>query len=210
MKQTIPFEDEQAREKKKRDTLVCTPKPAPARVVVMQTSLESVDEWIGGISGAALAGGIPLQLCLSWPADALAALVRPSITHIRASIDDFPGQFPTRWRIGMTSMLLSVLAVRPFTDGTWTTSVQPGNPYGDSVNATYPELAVLVAALSAGPVAIGDGIGLTNASLVASTCMSDGLLLRPSTGATFLDGQVCAIVWRALYTRIQYPSSPQM
>ena len=80
--------------------------------------------------------------------------------------------------------------MRPFTDGVWTTAVQPGNPYGDAVNASYPELAVLVAALSAGPVAIGDGLGLTNASLVAATCMADGRLLRPSAGATFLDGQV--------------------
>lgn len=149
-----------------------------------------MDAWIDGVAGAAFAGGIPLQLCLSWPADALAALTRPAITHIRASIDDFPGQFPTRWRIGMTSMLLSALAVRPFTDGMWTTAVQPGNPYGDAVNASYPELAVLVAALSAGPVAIGDGLGLTNVSLITASCMADGRLLRPSSGATFLDGQV--------------------
>jgi hypothetical protein len=42
-----------------------------------------------------------------------------------------------------------------------------------------PELQALVAALSAGPIAPGDGIGDTDVDLVLRTCRSDGILLKP-------------------------------
>lgn len=42
-----------------------------------------------------------------------------------------------------------------------------------------PELQALVAALSAGPIALGDGIGDTDVDLVLRTCRSDGILLKP-------------------------------
>ena len=42
-----------------------------------------------------------------------------------------------------------------------------------------PELQALVAALSAGPIAPGDGIGDTDVDLVMRTCRADGILLKP-------------------------------
>ena len=43
-----------------------------------------------------------------------------------------------------------------------------------------PELQALVAALTAGPIAPGDGIGDTDVDLVMRTCRKDGILLKPS------------------------------
>ena len=44
-----------------------------------------------------------------------------------------------------------------------------------------------VLALSAGPVASSDGIGLANASLVLRSCRRDGRLLQPSEPAKLID-----------------------
>lgn len=54
-----------------------------------------------------------------------------------------------------------------------------------------PELNVIVASLSAGPVAPGDGIGDTNAEVVMRSCAADGTLLKPDRPAFALDS-----VWR--------------
>lgn len=43
----------------------------------------------------------------------------------------------------------------------------------------FPDLHVVVAALSAGPVAPGDGIGDGDPTLVLRTCTSNGTLLKP-------------------------------
>ena len=40
-----------------------------------------------------------------------------------------------------------------------------------------------MATLTAGPVAPGDAVGLTNASLIMKSCMTDGTLLRPTVPA---------------------------
>jgi hypothetical protein len=51
----------------------------------------------------------------------------------------------------------------------------------------YPELQALVSALLAGPVAVGDGIGDTDASLMRRLSRSDGVLLKPDLPMVPLD-----------------------
>jgi hypothetical protein len=53
----------------------------------------------------------------------------------------------------------------------------------------FPELHVLVSALTAGPIAPGDGIGDINAALVQRTCRADGVLLKPDHPAHAIDRQ---------------------
>ena len=48
-------------------------------------------------------------------------------------------------------------------------------------------LHALVATLSTGPVGFSDALGFTNASLVKSTCASDGALLKPSLPLAAID-----------------------
>lgn len=55
------------------------------------------------------------------------------------------------------------------------------------VQETFPELHALVSALTAGPVASGDGIGDMNAVLLRRTCRMDGVLLKPDRPAFVID-----------------------
>jgi hypothetical protein len=51
----------------------------------------------------------------------------------------------------------------------------------------FPELSALVSALTAGPVAVCDGVGMTNTDVVARVARSDGVLLKPDRPAFVLD-----------------------
>ena len=53
----------------------------------------------------------------------------------------------------------------------------------------FPESQALVSALSAGPIAPGDGVGDTDATLVKRTCRVDGVLLKPDRPALAVDRQ---------------------
>eukprot|EP00750_Incisomonas_marina_P017283 INCI20198.3.p1 GENE.INCI20198.3~~INCI20198.3.p1 ORF type:complete len:341 (-),score=44.32 INCI20198.3:28-1050(-) len=87
--------------------------------------------------------------------------------------------------IPYTSLLHAALGLAPFMDVIWTSASQPGNPY--SVTRHNIELQAIVAALSSGPVGIGDGPGFTNTSLVNLLADGDGTLIHPSVPATPLD-----------------------
>lgn len=65
----------------------------------------------------------------------------------------------TNWRIGGQSLLMDALGLAPSKDGFWTTRYQPGHPYPPEKHEPNPRLQSASATLSAGPVAIGDGIG---------------------------------------------------
>ena len=75
-----------------------------------------------------------------------------------------------QWKIGYSSLFADSLQIAPFKDNFWTTSVQPGNPYGRVEPA--PERQALIALLSTGPVAISDKLGATNASIVMRWVLS--------------------------------------
>jgi hypothetical protein len=51
----------------------------------------------------------------------------------------------------------------------------------------YAEIEALLAALSAGPVAIGDQIGATDRDLVMRTCRDDGVLVKPDVPLAAVD-----------------------
>lgn len=82
-------------------------------------------------------------------------------------------------------MLMWPLGLRPFFDVIWTTGDQPGNPYNYTRHNV--ELQAILAILTQGPLGIGDGLGLTNSTLVSMLCTGDGTLLHPSKPATPLD-----------------------
>jgi hypothetical protein len=117
------------------------------------------------------------------PSDILLSLLMPSVTNARASEDNFMNE--DHWKIGTSSMFLSALGIGPFKDVFWTITDQPGNPYNSS--ELNPLLMTMVSILSAGPVGIGDGLGMTNETLIMKTCRADGVLLKPSVSATDID-----------------------
>ncbi len=51
----------------------------------------------------------------------------------------------------------------------------------------YPELETVSAALAGGPIGPGDSVSQMNKTLILSTCMSNGLLLKATRPAMSLD-----------------------
>ena len=51
----------------------------------------------------------------------------------------------------------------------------------------YPELETVAAALAGGPIGPGDSVSQMNKTLILSTCMSSGLLLKATRPAMSLD-----------------------
>eukprot|EP00039_Didymoeca_costata_P022263 m.4153 g.4153 ORF g.4153 m.4153 type:complete len:922 (-) comp2906_c0_seq1:25-2790(-) len=142
--------------------------------------------FLKGMAEAALQNGISHQLCMSLPAQILDTLLLPSVTNARASPDNTPTN-EDRWKIAYTSMFMWPLEVAPFFDNIWTMANQSDQPYGPGVVRHNIELQVIINVLTAGPVGIGDQIGMTNATLAMMTCSIAGKLLQPTKPATPID-----------------------
>ena len=69
--------------------------------------------------------------------------------------------------------------------------MQPGSSAG-SASEVNPSLQFAISVLSAGPVTPGDGVGFSDAALIARTHMASGRLLQPSRAATAIDACECA------------------
>ena len=140
-----------------------------------------------GLDRAAGEHGLPVQLCMDLPFMALNSVKWSSVTNARAQGDGFPTD-DGRFDIMHTSLLYGAVGLAPFLDVVWTTADQsaPDNPFGNATEP-YVEALVAIAAHSGGPVGFGDGLGFTNATLLNSTCRSDGVLLQGSLPATPLD-----------------------
>eukprot|EP00051_Salpingoeca_urceolata_P023417 m.397174 g.397174 ORF g.397174 m.397174 type:complete len:909 (+) comp20104_c10_seq16:1837-4563(+) len=172
------------------------------------SSTSNFDVWAAGMAHAASANNVSVQYCMDLPAIVLNSLTLPAVTNARASEDNFPTN-EHRWKIAYTSMFYWPLRVQSFMDVVWSTANQPGNPY--HVSRKNVELQMIIATLSAGPVGIGDGVGLTNATLVTHVCRTDGLLLQADKAATPLDAMYSmppsdTQLWQA-HTRLVVDSS---
>jgi hypothetical protein len=155
------------------------------------TTVDGIERWWAGFAQPWCEAGIPVQICESNAADILQSLQFPCITNSRDNIDDVPNQrfdqnFMNRWHVGFDRVLLSALAIQPFFDNVWTMPTQPGSTWAPAAEQ-YVELAFVLSALSAGPVGVGDIINNTNRTLVMTSCMSDGRILKASTPSTYLD-----------------------
>ena len=155
-------------------------------------------DWLLNMGSAAEERGMSIQYCMPLPRHFLQSTEIPSVTQIRVSGDYAPylmGRelldhwFIDQWEIGERSMLAWAVGLWPFKDVFWTTSKQPGHSgkYMIPPKELWPERQALVASLSGGPVAFGDGIGYTNKTLLMKTCREDGLLLKPDKPATPID-----------------------
>lgn len=150
-------------------------------------------QWLLQMDAGAAAAGVTIQLCMAFPRHALQTLEMPTATQIRASQDHAPelgGQYGNlQWRIGFSSLLAWALALAPFKDNAWSVAVQPGGSSGNA-SEINPSLQFAISVLSAGPVTPGDGIGYSNAALIARTHDASGRLLQPSRSATAIDAVI--------------------
>eukprot|EP01039_Chlorochromonas_danica_P003209 gene3209-3514_t len=145
--------------------------------------------WLEQMNMAALDLQVNVQYCMPFIRHLLQSVEMNAVTQARAS-DDYvvsPYEGIDNWRIGGQSLLIYALGLWPSKDGFWSTSYQPGNPYGEDRFEPYPALQAAVTSLSAGPFAVGDGIGFVDRNLLLRASDEDGRLLFPSKSATTLD-----------------------
>jgi hypothetical protein len=135
--------------------------------------------WQEGIDRAAGERGLTLQWCMASPADFCQTTTLRNVTSIRTSGDH--GYIATPGILWAWFLYGNVLA-RAL--GLW--------PYKDVFHATtdpgaHGEAEALLSALSAGPVGLGDRVGVADPALVRRTCRADGLLVKPELPVAALD-----------------------
>lgn len=155
-----------------------------------QTEINLANRWLTSMGEAADKVGINLHYIMAYPRHILKALEIPRVTQARASDDyytDIRHWNASQWNMGITSMLLDALGIAPNKDVLWSTSEEPGNPYGQGTSETLPDRAIAMATFSTGPVGVGDAINFTNKERIMRCCRSDGLILKPDRAITTIN-----------------------
>ena len=159
----------------------------------VQTDIHLGYQWLTSMGDAAEKLNINLQYCMSLPRHILAALEIPRVTQTRVS-GDYASALSTppgsQWAIGISSMFAEAIGLASFKDVFWSTSVQPGAPYGKSPREVLPDREVLISTLSTGPVGPGDAINYTNVERIMKCCRKDGLILKPDRPLTTLNALI--------------------
>ena len=156
----------------------------------LQNEVGVADAWLDAMGTAASNLGLTIQYCMALPRFLLKSTAVRAVTNARASCDYGPGN--ANWRIGFSSTLIWALGLAPSKDTLWSTTEQPGCGY-HQCREPNALLQVLVATLSTGPVSPGDKMGLSNSTLLMSSCRAgDGLILKPDRPATLMDAAYLA------------------
>ncbi len=136
--------------------------------------------WQEGIDAAARDRGITLQWCMATPADFAQTTTLTQVTSVRTSGDH--GYIATAGQLWAwfvtTNALAASLDLMPYKD------VFRADP---EVAGDNGEPEALLAALSTGPVGLGDRVGRLDPALPRRTCRADGLLIKPHTAIAAID-----------------------
>ncbi len=128
--------------------------------------------WQEDLDDALAKRGMTAQWCMATPADIMATTHLSQVTSIRTSGDHgylVPPELLWAWFL-YTNALARPLGLWPYKD------VFRSDGHGGS---TDPAAEAALAALSAGPVGIGDPLGAASRELVLRTARADGLLVAP-------------------------------
>ncbi len=140
--------------------------------------------WQQQLDRAAGEHGLHLQFCMATPADFFETVTLRNVASIRTSGDYrylFDNGLNWVWFLH-TNALARALGLNPFKDvflSHGQTTFSAGEPYA--------EVEALLAALSTGPVGIGDQLGCSNRDLIMRTCREDGLLVKPDVPLAAVD-----------------------
>lgn len=140
--------------------------------------------WQEALDRAAGRAGLTLQWCMATAADFLQALSLDNLTSIRTSGDYrylFDNGLNWVWFLHCNA-LARALGLNPYKD-VFISHGKTANSGGEP----YAEVESLLAALSSGPVGIGDEIGATDKELVMRTCREDGVLIKPDVPLAAVD-----------------------
>jgi hypothetical protein len=135
-------------------------------------------EWQRGLDAALVARGLHAQWCMASPADIAHVANLSAVTSIRTSGDTgYMVEPPTLWAWFLhNNVIARALGLWPYKDVFLSAPEHPER-----------EMEALLAALSAGPVGIGDRIGEVDVDLVRRTCRADGVLVRPDVPVAATD-----------------------
>ncbi|BCM92036.1 hypothetical protein IAD21_03915 [Abditibacteriota bacterium] len=140
----------------------------------MASDLSVGPAFADNMARSAQENGLTLQYCMATPRFFLQGAKYPNLTTIRTSGDRFERG---KWNNFLyTSMFADVLRVRPWTDVF--NSTESGN--------------LTIAALSSGPVGVGDEIGKESTEALMSTCRADGVLVKPGAPLMPTDASILA------------------
>lgn len=134
------------------------------------------DAWQQSIDRAAARRGLTLQWCMATPADFLATVHLRRLSSIRTNMDfDYVVDRPANWGWFLhVNALARALGLNTSKD-VFLASRGADGTYEDPL----AEAEAYLAAMSCGPVGIGDPIGATDTELVSRTCRPDGVLVMP-------------------------------
>jgi hypothetical protein len=121
-----------------------------------------------------------------WPRFALQSLELPAVTTARGSTDYKAGG-NDQWIMGLSSLFLDSLALRPTKDNFFTTDKQGDGHVGTE---KFNRLQSVVSTMTTGPVFPSDAINCSDASLILRSCTSDGLVLKPDRAMTNMDANI--------------------
>jgi hypothetical protein len=157
--------------------------------------------WQEGIDAALEARALTAQWCMASPADFAQASRLRNVTSIRTSGDHGYLVGPEvlwAWFLH-TNVIARALGLWPYKD-----------VFHSGIDSPPREVEALLAALSAGPVGIGDRVGAADPAIIRRTCRADGVLVRPDVPVAAIDGATFdAPVWTgALLTGTAHTDHP--
>ena len=143
--------------------------------------------WQEGIDAALGARNLHAQWCMATPADFAQASRLRNVTSIRTSGDHGYMVGPEvlwAWFLH-ANVMARALGLWPYKD-----------VFHSSEDSETREVEALLSALSAGPVGIGDAMGMADPELIRRTCRADGVLVRPDVPVAAVDrATFSASVW---------------
>jgi len=143
--------------------------------------------WQEGIDASLGARDLHAQWCMASPADFAQTSRLRNVTSIRTSGDHgymVGPQVLWAWFL-QTNVMARALGLWPYKD-----------VFHSAPSSATREVEALLAALSAGPVGIGDRIGHADVALIRRTCRADGVLVRPDVPVAAIDrAAFVAPVW---------------
>ena len=153
------------------------------RVRQLRTELNLGRKWLKQMGDVAQDLDLRIQYCMAWTRNVLQSVEIPVVTQVRASSDYMPDSL--QWSIGDSSILAHSLGLAPSKDNFHTSRTE------DKCKFPTPEqnaeLETISAVLSGSVVGPSDTVGNINKTLVMTTCMIDGRLLKPTRPGLALD-----------------------
>ena len=134
--------------------------------------------WQEGIDGGLGARNLHAQWCMASPADFAQTSQLRHVTSIRTSGDHgylVGPELLWAWFLH-NNVMARALGLWPYKD-----------VFHSAPSSATRDVEALLAALSAGPVGIGDAIGEADVDIVRRTCRADGVLVRPDVPVAAID-----------------------